>query len=67
MPDDLLEIRNNHLNDTFSMTIHADMDTISIVCAFNNFRQEYSECLEIEYSVRNGAICSIYNYRSDIK
>jgi hypothetical protein len=23
MPDDLLEIRNNHLNDTFSMTIHA--------------------------------------------
>lgn len=66
MPDDLLEIRNNHLNDTFSMTIHADLDTISIICAFNNFRQEYSECLEIKYRVNTGTICDINNYRSDI-
>ena len=66
MPSNLLEVRNNYLNDIFSVTVEADVDTIHITYAFNNFGKRYSECLEVEYSIHDGKVCAISNYRDAI-
>ena len=50
----------------FLVTVEADVNAIHIIYAFNNFGKRYSECLEVKYSIHDGKVCAINNYRDAV-